>query len=152
MLSEDFAYIGNFICRESIRNISCHLSEQEQKTFSNHDYYYLTVIYYMNQPTFSQLANELQLTRSAISIIFNKFSRMQLVTKEQSQEDKRTFHIRLTEKGRRIVLGDAQTYDKLTSLIESLLPEKDQLAAVESLLSLLVTLIKQDEEKRGRSI
>ncbi len=146
MFSDDFAYIGNYICRESIRNISKHLSEQEQKSFSNHDYYYLTVMYYMDCPTFSQLAAELQLTRSAITVLFNKFCRMQLVTREQSKEDKRTYHIHLTEKGRKIVQGDEQTYGKLTELIRHLLPGEDQLAEIEKLLSAIVRSLKQDAE------
>lgn len=147
MFSDDFAYIGNYICRESIRNISRHLSEQEQENFSNHDYYYLTVMFHMDHPTFSQLANELKLTRSAISILFNKFHRMRLLEKEQSTSDKRSFHIHLTEKGRKIVQGDTQTYGKLTALIQRLIPDEGQMEEIEKLLSSIVISLKKETEE-----
>ena len=43
--------------QKSIRNIRKHFSE-EQKSFTNHDYYYVTVMYHINHPTFSMLTVE----------------------------------------------------------------------------------------------
>lgn len=75
---------------------------------------------------------------------------MRLVEKEQSIEDKRTFHIHLTEKGRKIVQGDAQAYGKLTALIQRLLPDEGQIEEIENLLSAIVISLKQEAEECGQ--
>ena len=146
MFRENFSFIGNYICRESIKNISKHLSEQERKHFSNHDCYYLTTIHYMGNPTFTQVAQDLGLTKPAITLLVKRFGKLNLVEKVQSEEDRRVFHIRLTEKGRRVAQGDEMAYEKMTEMIKSLLQNEQQYKIVEELLSDLVNRLKENME------
>lgn len=146
MLRENFSFIGNYVCRESIKNISKYLSEQERKCFSNHDYYYLTAIHYMGDPTFTQVAQEFGLTKPAITLLVKRLGKLNLVEKVQSEADKRVYHIRLTEKGRMIAQGDEEAYAKMTAMIKSLLQNEQQYEIVEELLSDLVNRLKENME------
>lgn len=141
-MNDSFNYIGNYICKESIRNLNRHLSESEQKMFSNTDYYYLAAIYHMDKPNLSQVAEELGLTRPAISALVKKLSRLELVEKIQSEEDKRIYHLNVTEKGKKIAEGDEIIYQKISSLIMSLLDNEEQYRFVEGLLSQIADKLK----------
>lgn len=143
MFKDNFAFIGNYMCRESIKNLNKHLSETELKSFSNNDYYYLTAIYHLGKPNFSQVAEELGLTKPAISILVKKLIKMNLIEKIQSEEDKRVYFIRVTEKGKKIVGGDDELYLRLSSLMKSLLNNDEQYVFIDTLLTEIVLRLKE---------
>jgi DNA-binding MarR family transcriptional regulator len=138
MIKDDIAYIANFLWRESIRNLSLQLTEQEIKLFSSNDYYYLTTIYYMDNPNFSQLAGALKLTKPAISAIIRKLTGMGLIGKVQSAEDKRIFYIHVTEKGKKIIDGDNVSYERIDLLVRELVSSEEKYKIVEELLESIV--------------
>jgi DNA-binding MarR family transcriptional regulator len=105
LIKDNFAYIANYLWRESIKNLKGYLSEDELKNFSSNDYYYLTTIYYMGNPNFSQVAEVLELSKPAITAMIRKLTGMGLLKKVQSLEDKRFYNIIVTEKGRIIITG-----------------------------------------------
>lgn len=143
MFKDNFEFIGNYMCRESIKNLNKHLSETELKSFSNNDYYYLTAIYHLGKPNFSQVAEELGLTKPAISILVKKLIKMNLIEKVQSEEDKRVYFIRVTEKGKKIVSGDDELYLRLSSLMKSLLSNDEQYVFIDTLLTEIVLRLKE---------
>ncbi|MDP4093295.1 MAG: MarR family winged helix-turn-helix transcriptional regulator [Bacillota bacterium] len=142
MIENSFAYISNYMCRESIRNLNNCLTETELKSFSNNDYYYLTTIYYLGKPNFSQVAKELGLTKPAVSALVRKLSKMGLIEKTQSEEDKRVHFIKLTDKGKKIVEGDEVLLSNISSLIKNLLKNEEQYNFVDSLLNKIVTQLE----------
>lgn len=142
MIKDSVAFIANYLWRESIRNLSNNLEESEIRNFNSNDYYYLTTIYYMNKPTLSQLAEALNLTKPAISVINRKLTGMGLVEKVQSSEDRRVFHICMTTKGKKIVEGDELLYGKIDSLIRHLTVTDEKYQFVESLMKEIVTSIE----------
>jgi len=146
MLTDNFAFISNYVCRESIKNLNKHLSESELKSFSNNDYYYLTAIYHLGKPNFSQIADELGLTKSAISILVKKLMKMNLMEKVQSEEDKRVYYINFTEKGKKIVEGDEVLYLRLSSLMKSFLTNDEQYEFIDTLLNKVVLSLKEEIE------
>lgn len=143
MFKDNFAFIGNYMCRESIKNFNKHLSETELKSFSNNDYYYLTAIYHLGKPNFSQVAEELGLTKPAISILVKKLIKMNLIEKVQSEEDKRVYFISVSEKGKKIVGGDDELYLSLSSLMKSLLNNDEQYVFINTLLTEIVLRLKE---------
>jgi DNA-binding MarR family transcriptional regulator len=144
MITDNFAFISNYVCRESIKNLNKHLSESELKSFSNNDYYYLTAIYHLGKPNFSQIADELGLTKPAISILVKKLMKMNLIEKVQSEEDKRVYYISFTEKGKKIVEGDETLYLSLSSLIKSFLTDHEQYEFINTLLEKVVLSLKKE--------
>lgn len=134
-MKAQLAYIANFMWRESLRNINAQLTAAEAKQFNSNDYYYLTTMYYLGNPRFTQVAETLQLTKPAVSAIIRKLSGLGLVEKKQSPDDGRVFFAVVTEKGKRIVEGDEQLYGRLEALIRSSLQTKERQALMEELLS-----------------
>ena len=134
MIKESFAFIANCLWRESIKNLKKHLSELELKNFSSNDYYYLTTIYYMGRPNFSQVAEALKLTKPAISAMIRKLTEMGLIEKVQSLEDRRVYYICVTEKGKSIIDGDEELYQQVDLMIKETLHSDEKYAFIETLL------------------
>jgi len=64
---------------------------------------YIYTINKMKNPSLSELAKELKLSKPSITAIIEKFSRKGYVRKVNSIEDKRSYHVYLTEKGEYII-------------------------------------------------
>ncbi|MDF2878901.1 MAG: transcriptional regulator, MarR/EmrR family protein [Clostridia bacterium] len=142
MIKDDFAFIANYLWQRSIKNLNMQLTEAEIRRFNSNDYYYLTTIYHLGKPNFSQVAEALNFTKPAISAMIGKLIKMELIEKEQSQEDRRIYYISLTSKGKQIVEGDEALYAEFDSLIRRLLPNDEQYGFVDGLLSQIVSEIK----------
>ena len=138
MIKDSIAFIANYLWRESIKNLNQHLTESELKSFSSNDYYYLTTIYYLRKPNFSQIAEALKLTKPAVSAITRKLTNMGLIEKVQSETDKRMFYICITQKGQKIINGDEQLYEKIDLLIKSLVASDAKYKFVDTLLEEIV--------------
>lgn len=142
MIRNNFAHITNYLCRESIKNLNRHLTESELKNFSNNDYYYLTTIYYLGKPNFSQIAKELGVTKPAVSVLVRKLIKMDLIEKVQSQNDKRIHYVSVTEKGKRIVDGDEALYSYISTLIKASIKSDEEYQLVEKILTDIVAKLK----------
>lgn len=144
-MKNSIGYIANFLWQQSLQNIYSALSENEAKQFSNNDYYHLTTIYYMSEPTFTNIAAALNVTKPAVSVLVNKLEGIGLVTRVQSETDKRKFYVILTEKGINIIQGDEKSYEVLEALLKNKLGNQDAYNAFEQLLDDVVDAIKDGE-------
>jgi len=144
MIKNSISFIANYLWMESIKNLNSHLTESELKSFGSNDYYYLTTIYYMGKPNFSEVAESLRLTKPAISAFVNKLSRMGLLEKVQSETDKRMYYVCITQKGKDIVEGDEELYKRFDSLIKRITVDQEQYVLVENLLAELVSNLSGD--------
>lgn len=136
MIEDSIAIIANHLWKNSIDNINSILSDGQIGSFNMNDYYYLTVIYELNNPKFSEIAEALHLTKPSISAMVKRLTESGLVNKVQSEEDKRVFFVTLTEKGLKIVQGDYTLYKNMAEWISKMLT-KDQISEAECLLKLL---------------
>ena len=146
MIKDSFLFIANYLWRESIKNLKEHLTESELKSFSSNDYYYLTTIYYMGKPNFSEVAEALKFTKPAISALIRKLTKMDLIEKVQSQEDKRVYHICVTAKGKNIVDGDEELYNKIDSAIKETLNSNEKYGFAENLLEEIAGILEKTED------
>lgn len=149
MIKDNLAYIANHFWMESIQNLSKHLTITELKSFNSNDYYYLTTIHYMNGPNFSQVAEVLKLTKPAITALVVKLSKLGLLEKVQSEEDKRIFYVVLTEKGRKIIEGDEALYGHFDALIRKLAGTEKVYDAVDNLLEALKEQLENEYRDKG---
>ncbi|WNF32634.1 MarR family winged helix-turn-helix transcriptional regulator [Aeribacillus composti] len=145
MVKDSIAFIANYLWRESIKNLHMHLTEAEIKNFSSNDYYYLTTIYYMGKPNFSQVAEALNVTKPAVSAMIRKLSKMGLIEKIQSQEDKRVYYVSVTEKGKNIVEGDEKLYKKIDLQIKECLGSDHKYEFLETLLAEIVRYLQKTD-------
>lgn len=150
MIEDNIATIANYFWEKSIDNINRILSDGQIKNFNMNDYYYLAVIYQLGTPNFGDVADALHLTKPSISAMVQRLMKNGLVSKIQSKEDKRIFHLKLTEKGTQIIQGDYELYHSLANDILKYLKDK-QKSDVTCLLDLVVDNLrkKQAEARRG---
>ena len=148
MIKDSVAFIANYLWMESIKNLNSHLTESELKSFGSNDYYYLTTIYYMGKPNFSQVAETLKLTKPAISVFVNKLSKMGLLEKIQSDEDKRMYYVCITQKGKDIIEGDEELYKEFDSLIKNITVDHKKYEFVENLLAEVVVKLSVDNQNK----
>lgn len=137
-MEEKFSNLVNLLWEECIRNLNTTLNEEEVNKFSNNDYYYLLVINSLQKPNFSQIAENLSLTKPAVSAIVRKLINMKLVEKQQSTEDKRIYNVVLTTKGRSILQGDKAVYKWVTDTIKDNVTSEKELIIIEHIISVLV--------------
>ncbi len=63
---------------------------------------HISVIQHHQDLTFGDLARILELSKPAVTAIVQKLSEQGFVTKQQSDRDRRVYHLRLTETGRQV--------------------------------------------------
>lgn len=146
MLQEHLVIIANYLWKQSIIELNQTLSESEVRHFNMNDYYYLTIIYQMENPNLGQLADELQLTKPAISAIVKRLTEKEFVEKKQSAEDKRIFHLKVTEKGRRIIESDYKSFKNLEKLLAETVSE-EQLRVLNQVLDQVAGRLKENHTK-----
>lgn len=142
-MEEKFSTLVNLLWEQCIRNLNTTLMEEEVNSFSNNDYYYLLVIQSLQRPNFSQIAEKLALTKPAVSAIIRKLTKMNLVEKQQSSEDKRVYYVQLTAKGRNILQGDRAVYKWVTDTIKDISTDEKELKMVENIVSTLVEKLRE---------
>ena len=142
MIENNIAIIATFLWKESLKNIGETLSDSEISSFNMNDYYYLTEIYNLGRPKLGELAAKLNLTKPAISALVKRLEKNNLITKAQSNEDKRIYYLNLSDKGRNIIEGDNKSYLKLSQVLHSLL-SKEQIKEVDRLLEKVVEVINE---------
>lgn len=65
--------------------------------------HYLHAVDELKEPTFSDLAEKFNVQKSTVTAIISKLSQRDYLYKIQSKDDLRVFHIRLAEKGKRVI-------------------------------------------------
>lgn len=86
---------------------------------------YIDVIGDMESPTYGELTQKLNLSKPAITAIVNKLIKQNLVYKEQSMTDKRTFYIKLTKNGLKIFNSCRLAHNDLEKYIAEKLTEEE---------------------------
>lgn len=98
-------------------------------------FYYLEQIDRCGSLTFSELADNLCITKPSVTEIINKLIKLDCIYKEKSPTDGRVYYINLTDKGKRIARFKAETNMKLAVQVKEKLNEDEQ--------QVFVTLIKK---------
>ena len=134
------------IIEQAIEMISRLMAELEAQVFAQEGFsdltmrqlLYLETIAQLDRPTFSQLAQELTVTKPSVTAIIQKLNRMGYVTKVQSHEDRRVHHIMLTTKGEQI----NEMHEKTHKLLAERLTENLSEDEVQQLTSLLQKIMR----------
>ena len=141
MISEHLESIGNYFWHEFTLRINDLICNEEVEDFNIGDYYYLIAIHNMGCPNLGQVANELHLTKPAISALVKRLQHCNLVEKIQSEEDRRVFYLKLTERGTKIVEGDSKIYSNLETMISDAITPS-QVQALDCLLEVVSSVLK----------
>lgn len=118
---------------DTVEMISQLMGELESKAFNQEGFsditlnqmLYLETIARLEQPTFGDIAEQLEVTRPSVSAIVKKLINLGYVNKEQSPDDGRVFYLHLTEKGIRFNELHSEVHQILAQrIIQRLNPEE----------------------------
>ncbi len=126
---------------EIVEKISVMMGEFEDKALNSDELsdltvkqiYYLDTIAQLNKPTFSDLAEILEVTKPTVTMAVNRLISMGYVRKLQSLEDKRVYHILLTKRGKKVVNVHNQAHRDFAREIAENLNEKELVQLVKIL-------------------
>jgi DNA-binding MarR family transcriptional regulator len=106
------------------------LKESLSQTSLNHltynHYIYLNIIDKLGQPTLSEIAEELSITKPSVTVMINKLIKEKLVDKLQSPHDKRVYFVELSELGRVLTSIEEESFMEITNKIMGNLNTKEQ--------------------------
>lgn len=101
--------------------------------------HYLEVMNSLQNPNITELASALQLTKPTVTVALDKLIEKEYLIKVQSDEDRRTSHLHLTEKGRSINQMHEYAHRRFAEFMSENL-DADEL---QQLLLLLEKMVKQ---------
>jgi DNA-binding MarR family transcriptional regulator len=93
-------------------------------------------------PTITKIAERLQITKASVTTGIQKLIRLGYVVKTQSGEDKRVFHVSLTEAGKQLVAAKYQALKAYDAFLSAALSE-DEARQFEKTLTKIVSLFHQ---------
>jgi len=94
---------------------------------------YLETIYQLSNPNLTELASELNLTKPTVKVAIDKLIEKDYIYRVQSDEDRRSAHLHLTEKGKVINYMHDEAHQQMAKLITNNLEITEQ----EELVNLL---------------
>ncbi|MCA9839912.1 MAG: MarR family transcriptional regulator [Trueperaceae bacterium] len=98
---------------------------------------YIETIYKLNQPTLSELADSLGLSRASVTTAINKLVKQGYITKTQSSEDKRVSHLGLTPSSEKLMQAKQKAVQNYTDFIRAALSQ-EEIRQFELIMSKLV--------------
>ena len=134
---------------EFINTLDLSLKQQQKEAGSNlgfskltvHQLQYLDAINDLETPTITELAKKLHITKASVTVGVNKLIKLGFVSKTQSEEDKRVFHVSLKESGRQFAAAKYQALQDYGKFIRSAL-SKEEIKQFEAILTKLVNLFQ----------
>ena len=94
------------------------INKDELSNLTLNHFNYIYAIEQLDNPTFSDLAETLDVTKASVSTMVNKLIKEGYVYKEQSSEDGRVYHLYLSGKGRGIVEAENKAFSDFINLIK----------------------------------
>ena len=100
---------------------------------------YLETIYQLHNPNLTELASELNLTKPTVKVAIDKLIEKDYIYRVRSDEDRRSAHLHLTEKGKVINQMHDEAHRRMAEMIENNL----DLAEQEELVMLLERVFRK---------
>jgi DNA-binding MarR family transcriptional regulator len=107
-----------------------------------HQFQYIDAIHELGEPTITEIADKLNITKASVTTGINKLIHMGYATKTQSIEDKRVFHVNLTKAGEKLIKAKYQALKEYGDFIRAAL-SKEEASRFEETLIKIVRLFKQ---------
>ncbi len=107
----------------------------EEEGFTARQLTYIDVINKLGNPNLGEIAKALKLSKPSVTAIVDKLAGKGYIQKFQSDEDRRSFHVHLSTKGKKLVKMHNETHYKIADLINKNLDSKE--------LKVLVTIMNK---------
>lgn len=103
---------------------------------------YIDAIHHLKNPTITEIAKKLAIAKASVSAGVNKLIVQGYVTKIQSSQDKRIFHLSLSKQGQQLVDAKYSALKEYGDFITAALSE-DEVKQLKAILTKLVQVFKQ---------
>jgi DNA-binding MarR family transcriptional regulator len=103
---------------------------------------YIDAIHALSAPAITEIANELNITKASVTAGVNKLIDMGYLTKTQSEEDRRVFHVSLTTVGQELTKAKTQALKEYSKFITEVLSEEES-RQFEAIIKKLVEHFRQ---------
>lgn len=107
----------------------------QEEGFTARQIVYIETINTLDNPNLGEIAKALKLSKPSVTAIVNKLASKGYVDKFQSDEDRRSFHVHLSAKGKNLVKMHAETHNKIVDMLQDNLDGRE--------LKNLVTLLNK---------
>ena len=116
------------------------IQQYTEEGFTARQIEYIDVINSLGNPNLGEIARTLKLSKPSVTAIVDKLAAKGYVQKFQSDEDRRSFHVHLSTKGRKLADMHNETHNKIADLFRNNLDSKD-LKTLVSLFNKMVSKI-----------
>lgn len=116
------------------------IKEYEEAGFTARQIEYIDVINKLGNPNLGEIAKTLKLSKPSVTAIVDKLASKGYIQKFQSDEDRRSFHVHLSAKGRKLVEMHNDTHNRIADLFRNNLDSKD-LKTLVALLNKMVSKV-----------
>jgi MarR family 2-MHQ and catechol resistance regulon transcriptional repressor len=119
------------------------IEKSDLANLSTRQLYYLDEIYHLGQPTLTELAEKIKVSKPSVTIIIDKLVRKGYLRRIHSSHDRRSYHIHLTETGMRLALLHDNIHYRFADIVKSILSQED----ISALNNILEKVISSTEER-----
>ncbi|MEN6329181.1 MAG: MarR family transcriptional regulator [Methanobacteriaceae archaeon] len=110
---------------ELIRKFQTQLLSGELKQYTLRQLYYIELINKHEGISVSEISKKLNIKKSTVSIAINQLIGLEIITKIQSEDDKRFYFLQLTPKGKEIMKMHMQVHkNTIKKILKVLTPEE----------------------------
>lgn len=93
--------------------------------FTSRQLEYIDTINRLGNPNLGEIARALKLSKPSVTAIIEKLAGKGYIQKFQSDEDRRSFHVHLSARGKKLVEIHNETHQRIADLFRKNLDEKD---------------------------
>ena len=118
-------------------------------TLTINQFHYIDVIARLGEPTITEIAEELKITKASVTGGVNKLIGLGFVQKTRSSNDRRVFHVRLTQTAQELVEARFQALQEYGLFVQSALSEEEA-RQLEATIVKITQLFKEKESKSNQ--
>ena len=101
------------------------IKKYQEEGFTARQIVYIDTINMLDNPNLGEIAKALKLSKPSVTAIVDKLASKGYIEKFQSDEDRRSFHVHLSTKGKNLVKIHGETHNKIVDMLENNLDSKD---------------------------
>ena len=87
--------------------------------------FYMEAVYHLGNPTLSELAAHLKISKASPTVVVQKLIEKGLVAKVRSEADQRVFHVRLSGRGRQLIEAEVNALADFAERIKQSLSKEE---------------------------
>ena len=101
------------------------VKKYQEEGFTARQIVYIDTINMLGNPNLGEIAKALKLSKPSVTAIVDKLASKGYIEKFQSYEDRRSFHVHLSAKGKNLVKMHALTHNKIVDMLQDNLDGRD---------------------------